>query len=234
MDGCSLKNKIVAVIPAFNEAKTIERVVKRTKPYVDAVIVIDDGSRDGTASHARAAGAVVITHKVNLGVGRTISAGITKALENSADIIVTLDADGQHKPEHIPALITPIKNKRYDIVIGSRFLKKTNVGTTSPLKYSGNLIFSWLLRRLLRLKLTDFQSGFRALGKKAAKQITLEHRRTYTHEMIVDARKKGLKMTEIPMTVNSRAHGDSKVVSSVIKYVLAQTYIIVSTLLRKN
>ena len=94
--------------------------------------------------------------------------------------------------------------------------------------------FSWILRRVLRLNLTDFQSGFRALGKMAATKIILKHRRTYTHEMIVEARKKDLQILEIPMTVNSRTHGNSKVVSSVIRYALAQTYIIITTLVRKS
>ena len=232
MEGSFLKTKIIAVIPAFNEADTIEQVIRRTKPYVDHVIVVDDGSSDGTPELAKIAGAVVITHKVNLGVGRTISDGIKTALEDNADIIVSLDADGQHKPKYIPSLTKPIIAKQSDIVIGSRFLKKTNVGTTSPLKYTGNRIFSWILRRVLQLNLTDFQSGFRALGKKAATKIILNHRRTYTHEMIVEARKKGLKIIEIPMTVNRRTHGNSKVVSSVIRYILAQIYIIISTLLR--
>jgi len=234
VDGYPLKKKIIAVIPAFNEAETIGQVVTRTKPYVDEVIVADDGSRDETASIAQAAGAVVITHKINLGVGQTISDGIKKALEDNADIIVTLDADGQHRPKHIPTLVAPIKSGLHDIVIGSRFIDNTNIGTTSPLKYVGNLIFSWILRQLLRLELTDFQSGFRAIERKAAKQITLKHRHTYTHEMIVDACKKGLRMTEIPMTVNGRRYGNSKVVTNIIKYVIAQAYIIVSTLMRKN
>jgi len=234
VDGYPLKKKIIAVIPAYNEAETIGQVVTKSKPYVDEVIVADDGSRDKTASIAQAAGAIVITHKVNLGVGQTISDGIKKALEDNADIIVTLDADGQHRPKHIPTLVVPIKSGQYDIVIGSRFLDNTNIGTTSSLRYVGNLIFSWLLRRLLRLKLTDFQSGFRAIKRMAAKQIVLKHRHTYTHEMIVDACKKGLKITEIPMTVNGRLYGDSKVVTNIIKYVIAQVYIIISTLLRKK
>ncbi|MHA2031826.1 MAG: glycosyltransferase family 2 protein, partial [Candidatus Kariarchaeaceae archaeon] len=129
-----MKTKIIAVIPAFNEAETIEQVIRRTKPYVDQVIVVDDGSTDGTPELAKIAGAVVITHKLNLGVGRTISDGIKTALEDNADIIVSLDADGQHKPEYIPSLTNPIIAKQSDIVIGSRFLKKTNIGTTSPLK----------------------------------------------------------------------------------------------------
>lgn len=233
LDGYSVKKKIFAVIPAYNEAETIERVIKRTKTFVDEIIVVDDGSSDGTATIAKTAGAIVIIHKVNLGVGQTVSDGIKKALEDHADIIVTLDADGQHRPKYIPNLVAPIKSNRSEIVIGSRFLNMTNIGTTSPLKYAGNLIFSWLLRRILRLKLTDFQSGFRAIEKDAAKHITLKHKRTYTHEMIVDARKKGMRITEIPMTVNERFHGNSKVVSNIIKYVLAQTYIIVSTLCRK-
>ncbi len=234
VDGYPLKKKIIAVIPAFNEAETIGQVVSITKPYVDEIIVADDGSKDETVSIAQEAGAVVITHKINLGVGQTISDGIKKALEDSADIIVTLDADGQHKPQHIPALVAPIKSGQCDIVIGSRFLDNTNIGTTSKLKYVGNLIFSWLLRRLLRLKLTDFQSGFRAIERNAAKKITLKHRHTYTHEMIVDACKKGLNISEIPMTVNGRLYGDSKVVTNIIKYVIAQVFIIFSTLLRKK
>jgi glycosyltransferase involved in cell wall biosynthesis len=229
-----VNKKVIAVIPAFNEAETINIIVKRTIPYVDAIIVVDDGSRDETSTLAKAAGAVVITHRVNQGVGRTISDGLTRALEDNADIIVTLDADGQHKPRYIPNLVAPIKTNQFDLVIGSRFLNHSNIGTTSPLKYAGNLLFSWLLRRLLRLKLTDFQSGFRALGREAAIHISLRHRRTYTHEMIVEARKAGLRMTEVPMTVEERRHGNSKVVSSIIRYVLAQSYIIVSTLLRKK
>ncbi|MEM2613688.1 MAG: glycosyltransferase family 2 protein, partial [Nitrososphaerota archaeon] len=113
--------KVIACIPAYNEEKTIAKVILKTKKYVDKVIVCDDGSIDMTAEIAEALGAEVIRHERNMGYGAAISSLFKKAVEEGADIMVTLDGDGQHDPDEIPKLIKPIVEDEADVVIGSRF-----------------------------------------------------------------------------------------------------------------
>ena len=114
--------KVVAVIPCFNTEPFIAEVVSKARKYVDQVIVIDDGSRDGTAEAARAAGAVVVSHEKNRGKGAAMKTGV----ENTdADIIIFLDGDGQHDPEDIPKIIEPILRGKVDLAIGSRCLPES-------------------------------------------------------------------------------------------------------------
>ena len=114
--------RVIAIIPAFNEEKTIGDVVSKTMRYTDEVIVIDDGSEDKTAEIAFRNGAKVYCHPINRGSGGAVGTGIRAALLNEADVIVTLDADEQHDPAEIPKLIEPIIKGEADAVIGSRFL----------------------------------------------------------------------------------------------------------------
>lgn len=112
--------KIVVVIPAFNESKTVERVIKETKPYANEIIVVDDGSYDDTSLKAKKVGAIVIHHKKNQGYDASIEDGFREALKRKASVIVTFDADGQHQPEDIKRLTEPIITGKADIVIGQR------------------------------------------------------------------------------------------------------------------
>lgn len=160
--------KVVAVMPAYNEEKTIHHIVKKTKQYVNTVIVVDDGSSDNTSKLAKRAGALVIKHKKNMGLGSSIRTGLKKAKKNGADITITIDADGQHNPDDIPEFIEKI-NQGYDFVLGKRNLSKYPF-----YKKIGNLQLSLLINLISGTALLDTESGYRAFSKKCLKTIKLQ------------------------------------------------------------
>jgi len=208
---------ILAIIPAFNEEKSISNVVQRTIKYVDRVIVIDDSSKDSTPELAQEAGATVLRHPKNGGVGTAMKTGVQYAQKLRPDIVVTLDADGQHKPEDIPRLIRPILMGRADLVLGSRFLRgpQRNV----PLiKRLGNKVLTLLTGILVGAKLTDTQTGFRALNQKALLALNLRGGYTYVQEMIIVLCLRGYQLTEVPIYVMPREHGTSRVALNILKY----------------
>lgn len=163
--------KTCAVVPAYNEGKTVGSIVRKAKKYVDHVIVVDDGSEDNTQREARKAGAEVISHLVNIGVGFATMTGNDYAIEKGYDIVVNLDSDGQHSASAIEEGIDLLKKKNLDLVIGSRFLKKTE---RFPwiLKF-GNNFLSYMNRQMFKSNLTDTQSGFRILTKDAWRRLNL-------------------------------------------------------------
>jgi len=232
----AVKAKIVVTIPAFNEEKTISKIITRIKkvcnkmPYEYQIIVIDDGSTDKTTQIARKTGAVVLEHYWNRGIVKALKTGFDEALKNDADIIVNMDADGQHRPEDIPKLIRPILDGNADMVLGSRFLRGNVEGMTFT-KRVGNRFFSWLVSKITRFPFTDTQTGFRALTCDAAKKIFLHSRYTYTQEMLIQAAMMGLRMKEVPICVNKRKHGKSKLVRNSLSYGLRALTIILCTLL---
>lgn len=165
--------KTVAVIPAFNEATRIAGVVAATKPYVDAVIVVDDGSTDGTSSVARSAGASVVTHPQNSGAGAATMTGIEAARIMQADVLITLDADGQHDPADIPALLAPVRDGTADIVFANRFGQRNNIPTIRRVFNAlGNVITFVATGTWMK----DSQCGFKVLGPRAIKEIDLRMR----------------------------------------------------------
>jgi len=162
---------ILAAIPAYNEEIAIGSVILRTKKYVDKVIVIDDGSRDATSNVAEMAGAAVIHHDKNQGKGAALKDAIQTARQLDADILVCVDADGQHNPEEIPRLLSPIQNGLADMVIGSRFLEIQNV--VPGYRRVGQKILNSLTNSISQTKVTDSQSGFRAFSKKVIATLSL-------------------------------------------------------------
>lgn len=159
------KQKTIAIIPAHNESRTIERVVRETEKYVNEVVVIDDGSSDTTAKIAKRAGANIIQHKKNLGLGRSLRDGFSYAIKKDFDIIITLDADGQHSPKDIPKFIEAI-NEGYDFVLGERNLAKYPL-----IKKIGNIFLNFMTNIISGTILKDTESGFRAYSKEALKKI---------------------------------------------------------------
>jgi glycosyltransferase involved in cell wall biosynthesis len=163
---------ILAAIPAYNEETAIGSVVLRTKNHVDHVLVIDDGSVDKTAKIAELAGAEVIRHERNMGKGMALRHAFLRARETGAEILVCLDADGQHNPDEIPRLLAPIRNGGADMVIGSRFL---DIESDIPrYRRAGQKVLTSLTNSISATKVTDSQSGFRAFSKKAIDSISLE------------------------------------------------------------
>jgi glycosyltransferase involved in cell wall biosynthesis len=191
-------NKTVAVIPAFNEEETIYNVVKSALNYVDHTIVVDDNSFDCTKFEAMEAGAEVYKLTENRGAGYATRKGLE--LAGNADIIITLDGDGQHNPEEIPLLIDAI-NDGYDFVIGSRFLLKNKI--PSYRKLGINIIT--LAYNLGHKPITDAQCCFRAFnGKKLVFILPVEKSFGFSVEMLVKARLYKLKIKEVPVSCKYR------------------------------
>jgi len=187
------------VIPAYNTEKTIGNIIKRTKKYVDRVIVVDDGSSDNTYQEAKKAGVdYILRHSINRGLGAATKTGMIVALKNDAEIVITLDSDLQHDPENILRFIECLKEKNIDIVIGSRFLgdnKKMPV-----IKKIGNSGLNFLGRLLFGIKSTDTQSGFRAFNRKALEEINFElDGYAISTEILKEAKEYNLKVEEIPI-----------------------------------
>jgi len=187
------------VIPAYNTEKTIGNIIKRTKKYVDRVIVVDDGSSDNTYQEAKKAGAdYILRHSINRGVGAATKTGTIVALKNDAGIVITLDSDLQHDPENILRFIECLKEKNTDIVIGSRFLGDNK---EMPLiKKIGNSGLNFLAGLLFGIKSTDTQSGFRAYDRKALEKINFElDSYAICTEILKEAKKHNLRVEEIPI-----------------------------------
>lgn len=207
----SVNMKIIAVIPAYNEAQKIGGVVRATLPFVSEVIVVDDGSHDASGEVATAAGALVLRHIVNRGLGATLGTGFCAALARDAECIVTLDADGQHDPHEIERVTSPIRRGLADVVLGSRLLDSTGMPLHRILaNHAGN--FVTLL--LFGIFVTDSQSGFRAFSRTAARMIEIRsNRMEVSSEIVAEIRRKGLRLAEVPIraiyTDYSLAKGNS-------------------------
>jgi glycosyltransferase involved in cell wall biosynthesis len=168
--------KIVAVIPAFNEEKRVGNVIKKTKKYVDKVIVVDDGSKDKTAEVSKKAGAEIIRYEKNRGKGYAIRLGLKRAISLKPGIIIFLDADGQHNPDYIPYFIKAIEDGA-DYVCGYRDLSKYPFN-----RKIGNWGLKVLTNLLCPTGIMDTECGFRAFNLKAAKKLNLKSER-YEMEM---------------------------------------------------
>lgn len=190
--------KVIVAMPAYNEGRYIGSLVLQAKQYADEVIVLDDGSTDHTAKVAKLAGATVIRHEKNKGVGAAIQRILAQARQSDPDILVLIDADAQHDPEEIPALVQAI-SEGFDLVIGSRKIRRNNI---PAYRWAGQRVLSYLVRVLSRRKLSDTESGFRALSKKTISQIRLKETGFAVEaEMISVAIAKGLKVTEVPVSI---------------------------------
>lgn len=228
----STHNKLVIIIPALNEEKTISAVIRaipKTISGISAVdtIVVDDGSHDRTATLASEAGAVVVSHATNLGVGAAFHSGIEAALSAGADIIVNMDADGQFNPADIPALLEPILSGRAQFVTATRFAKAEFVPTMPGIKLWGNRMMTRLINFVTGRTFTDVSCGFRAYTREAALRLTLFGHFTYTQESLIDLAFKKVPMAEVPLKIRGvREHGQSRVASNLWRYALKSATII--------
>jgi glycosyltransferase involved in cell wall biosynthesis len=190
--------KVIAIIPCLNEERFISEVVTKAIKFVDKVIVVDDGSDDNTSSAAKAAGAEVIKHKKRSGAGAATRTGFIEALQAGADIIVTLDGDGQHDANEIPLLIQPIQDGKADLVIGSRFLCSADV---PQYRKFGIDVITGLYNFLRKEKITDGQSGFRAFNRRALQVIDITYPGfEFSIQTLVQARKHHMKIMEVPIS----------------------------------
>ena len=218
--------KVTIGIPAFNEEKNIAKMIVKLKKIYDEIIVCNDGSTDLTGEIAENLGVIVINHKQNLGYGAGINSIIKKSKEIDTDILVTFDADGQHKVEDVKKVIEPIKNGDADLVIGSRFLSKTKEKIPEYRKIGINIITK-VTNAGLKKKITDSQSGFRAYSKDLISKLDISDMGMgISTEILIKTNSLGFRIAEIPITIlyegktstqNPISHGTS-VLFSTIKY----------------
>tara|TARA_B100000678_G_C18157405_1_gene481546 strand:- start:95 stop:979 length:885 start_codon:yes stop_codon:yes gene_type:complete len=212
-------------IPAFNEEKNIASIIMKLKKVTDHIIVCNDGSTDMTEEISKKLDVVVITHSRNMGYGSAIRSIFLKAKELQADILVTFDADGQHRVEDIQSVTQPIIDNKADIVIGSRFLE--NKSDIPEYRKFGIKVITKITNSSLKEKLTDSQSGFRAYSKNVLKDVTpSESGMGVSTEILIKASNAGHKIAEVPITImygsdtsthNPVSHGTS-VLFSTIKF----------------
>ncbi len=191
----------IAVIAAFNEDRFIGSVVLKTRRYVDHVIVVDDGSQDQTATVAAEAGAIVLRHDHNQGKAQAVNTGLRKAREMNAALVILIDADGQHDPAEIPALIAPIEAGAADMVVGSRFLGVRN--RIPRWRILGQHALTLVTNMASGVTITDSQSGFRALSQRAINTMTFRPEGGFSleSEMQFLAQQHHLTICEVPVSV---------------------------------
>ena len=191
---------ILACIPCYNEENTIAKVILQARRYVDKILVCDDGSADMSGEIARSLGAIVITHPKNLGYGAALQSLFSEALKNNPDVIVTLDADGQHDPNDIPKLVDPILKGQADVVIGSRFEFDDKV---PKYRKVGIKALTELSNRLSGMNIRDAQSGFRAYSGKALSSIRVtEESMGASGELLLKLASSGMRIIEVPIKVS--------------------------------
>ena len=214
--------KVVVGIPAYNEEKTIAKVVIQAKKHSDSVMVCDDGSTDATGEIAKELGAMVITHDRNMGKGEALRSLFVEARKIGADALVTLDADGQHDPNEIPAVAAPVLRGEADLVIGTRL---TAGGDQVP---QARRLGNQALNRMTDGRFSDSQSGFRAYSSKAVEEIhPSEAGMGVDSEILQEASSFGMRITEVPISVAYNVPNPSKrnpvyhfldVIASLIKF----------------
>ena len=210
-------------IPAYNEEKNIASIIMKLKKITDHIIVCNDGSTDMTEEISKELNVIVINHSKNMGYGSAIRSIFLKAKELQADILVTFDADGQHRVVDIQSVTQPIIDDKADVVIGSRFLK--NKSDMPEYRKFGIKIITKITNSSLKEKLTDSQSGFRAYSKNVLKNITpSESGMGVSTEILIKASNAGHKIAEVPITImygpdtsthNPLSHGTSVLFSSI-------------------
>jgi glycosyltransferase involved in cell wall biosynthesis len=189
--------RVVALIPCYREAARIGEVVRRARPHVDAVVVIDDGSPDATAQEAKSAGAIVLQHPVNQGKGAAIRTGMNYAVEKGYELMVFLDGDGQHNPDEIPKFIEAQRASDAAIVVGNRM---TDVRRMPLLRKWTNQFTSWMLSRMAGQRIDDSQCGYRLLHRRVVSDIRMETCNFETEsEMLIQAGRAGHRITGVPV-----------------------------------
>ena len=206
--------KILIIIPAYNEEKSIKKVIDNIRkefPYKCDIIVINDGSADETSKIAKAADVKVVDLIFNSGIGAAMQTGYLYAAYNEYDIAVQIDGDGQHNPLYLSDLIAPVVNDQADMAIGSRYIEKPSF-KSSVSRRIGMIFLSNLIRLLTGVKVTDTTSGFRAINKQVIKKFSKTYPLDYPEpDVIVRLHKLNFRIMEIPVEMNQRQGGKSSI-----------------------
>jgi Glycosyl transferase family 2 len=227
------RNRVGVLVPAYNEADNVGEVLDRIPTQVcgveTAVLVVDDGSRDGTDEVAQAHGAIVARHVVNRGGGAAMRTGYRLLADSGARIVVTLDADGQHLPEEMERLAKPVLDGEVAVAHGSRVLGQAEAN--HPAREAGIVFFNKVVSFITRTKVTDCSNGYRAVRTDVLPTLVLRQEQFHTSEFMIEAIKRGIPAKEIPVTVVSRLSGHSKK-PAVVRYGMGFANAIVRTWLR--
>jgi Glycosyl transferase family 2 len=227
------RGKIAILVPAYNEAENIGTVLNRMPSEVcgvpTAVLVVDDGSRDGTGDVAAEHGAVVARHVINRGGGAALRTGYRLMVESGAEIVVTLDADGQHLPAEMERLVKPVLAGEVDVAHGSRVLGRADRNHFA--RELGIVFFNRVVSAITRTHVTDCSNGYRAVRTTVLPQLVLRQEQFHTSEFMIEAIKREIPAREVPITVEQRLHGHSKK-PAVFRYGMGFANAIVRTWLR--
>jgi len=206
------RGNVAVLIPAYDEAANIGAVLDavplRVCSVETATLVVDDGSRDATSDVARARGAVVARHVINRGGGAALRTGYRLLAESGAEVVVTLDADGQHLPAEMERLVQPVLDGEVDVAHGSRVL-----GQAEPNHFArelGIVFFNRVVSFITRTKVSDCSNSYRAVRASVLPQLVLRQEQFHTSEFLIEAIKRGVPAKEVPVTVTHRLHGHSK------------------------
>ena len=205
--------RILVIIPAYIEEDSIGRVIEDVRtncPQMD-ILVVNDGSADHTSDRARASGVVVLDLPFNLGIGGGMQTGYKYAAEKGYDIAIQVDGDGQHDPKEIPKLLQTLEERKVDVAIGSRFITDLEYKATT-MRRVGITVLSKVISIMVRQKITDPTSGFRASRRKAIQLFAVNYPQDYPEpEVVVLLSKSGLKMAEVPVKMSQRYSGESSI-----------------------
>jgi hypothetical protein len=227
------RGKIAILVPAYNESENVGQVLDLMPSEVcgveTAVLVVDDGSRDDTGDVAAEHGAVVARHVINRGGGAALRTGYRLMVDSGAEVVVTLDADGQHLPAEMERLVKPVLEREVDVAHGSRVLGEADSNHFA--RELGIVFFNRLVSFITRTKVSDCSNGYRAVRTTVLPQLVLRQEQFHTSEFMIEAIKRGIPAKEVPVTVAKRLHGHSKK-PAVVRYGLGFANAIVRTWLR--
>ncbi|MCX7920983.1 MAG: glycosyltransferase family 2 protein [Clostridia bacterium] len=228
-----IEPKILVIIPAYNEEESIDNVIRKIKYYSNVdIVVVNDGSKDGTAKKALKEGVRVITLPFNLGIGGAMQTGYIFARDNHYDIAIQIDGDGQHDPLYLDKLIEPLKQDRCDMAIGSRYVEETAY-RSSVTRRMGMIFFSWLIYALTGWKIKDTTSGFRAVNRKIIEYYAGSYPTDYPEvDVLVRLHKKRFRVMEVPVEMLERQGGSSSItpLKSIYYMVKVSTSLVISSL----
>lgn len=222
---------LLVAIPCLNEAHTIGAVLESIPRLIPGigrvdVLVVDDGSVDGTAEIARANGAIVVRHLHNRGLGHAFQSAVSYAVERGYDLMLNIDGDGQFTSADIPRVLAPVLNGEADMATASRFMDKDRIPDMPQAKLVGNHMMAFLISKLVNYRYHDVSCGFRCYSREALLRINLHGQFTYTQETFLDLSAKGIRIQEVPVSVRYFAERKSRVAHKLLRYATNTSLII--------